>query len=274
MRTLYRLWVNLVVLKVTTMKDELFMLFTQDGQNKINVYDVNDWEEVKDVIALPGISPSDIEGCSVSDCVYALCENVYETSASVLRITKDEEQRFNVQPWISNLRYPAAAIFVSATGVLSVPNGEEPDSVSIYDANGSLVLSADIYMSGYTFVDRVIQKSNGNLVLASISGDNFDRVLTEINMQGRIQRQYVSSLGAGSTVSVADMYDGIVIYKLYVGMELLDSEFNRLDFTSKRLMKPMRMQYMHYSYERDELISCCAFNNNRSFLKAFYFNHE
>ena len=84
---------------------------------------------------------------------------------------------------------------------------------------------------GSEYVDRVIQKSNGNLVLASINGDRCERVLTEIDTDGKIQRQYISSIGNRSSVNSADMYGRIMIHKPLTGeIELLDSELNPLDF--------------------------------------------
>lgn len=85
------------------MKDEMFMLCRpQDQDFAINIHDRNNLAEVKDIIPLPGISPFDIAACALSDCVYVLTEE--SKCCSVLRITKDEERKFSISPWISDLR--------------------------------------------------------------------------------------------------------------------------------------------------------------------------
>ena len=66
--------IQLEVIKLTTLKDEIFLLCSPlDGVGVvINVYDRNNMAEVKDVIPLPGILPGDMAACSVSNCVYIL----------------------------------------------------------------------------------------------------------------------------------------------------------------------------------------------------------
>ena len=60
---------------------------------------------------------------------------------------------------------------------------------------------------------------------------NMKRRLTEIDMTGRIIRQYESSLCEISSVKCADVHGRILICDRHNRMELLDSEFNLLDFT-------------------------------------------
>ena len=57
-------------------------------------------------------------------------------------------------------------------------------------------------------------------------------------MTGRIIRQYQSSLGGRpSRVEFADIYGRILISDPDDRMELLDSEFNHLDFTGPHLVE-------------------------------------
>ena len=114
--------IQLEVIQVTTMKDEIFMLCKQHGQDNIVVYDRNNMADVKDVIELPGISPVEIAGCSASNCVYVLNEESH--CHSVLRITKEEEHQFNISPWISDLRLPISSISVSSNGNLVILSRE------------------------------------------------------------------------------------------------------------------------------------------------------
>ena len=241
------------------------------GREVVNVYDRNNMAEVKDIIALPEqLLPVDIEGCNVSNCVYVLC--LKSINPSVLRITKDGEHQFNITPWISDVRPGISTISVLPNGHLSVPNGHDPVVVSIYDANGSLMSSQDIY--GLEFVDRVFHKSNGNLVVASLHGDNYKRALTEIDTDGKIQRQYISSLGAASSVSIADTYGRIVITEQLTGIELLDAELNPLGFARRYLGQSLNLDELHYNSERNEVMSVCCADFHSTFLTTFRFTEE
>lgn len=110
---------------VTTLKDEIFQLcdLTFDEASPamsmqdpsvdyvIAVYNRMNVEEMKCVIPLQGILPDDIAGCSLSDCIYVLTENLQ--CQSILRITKDEENQFKMSPWIPDLKLVAPTISVS-----------------------------------------------------------------------------------------------------------------------------------------------------------------
>src|SRR5688572_3935064 len=86
---LHRYPIQYTVVEKTAMKDEIFILSRPNGEDYvINVYDCNNIAEVKDVIPLPGIRPTDIAACSVSNCVYVQVAGAESESDSVLRITK------------------------------------------------------------------------------------------------------------------------------------------------------------------------------------------
>lgn len=255
-----------VVFRVTAMKEEIFLLCGEDDQKKVNVYDRNNMAEVKEVIALPGIRPVDIEACNVSNCVYVLGLNMERKCPSILRMARDgEHHQFNILPWISGLKLPVYTLSVCAKGMLYVPQGENPAAVSIYNAIGSLASSVDIH--GFRYVDRVIQRSNGNLVLASITDDHSERVLTEIDTDGKIQRQYRSSLGEGSRVDVANMRGRIVIRKLPRGMELLDPELNLLEAVDCGFIGIFAaFNLLHYDSERNEAITVIVYKRGDSLI--------
>ena len=160
-------------------------------------------------------------------------------------------------------RLPISTISVSANGsliILSVQQGQDPNVVSIYDANGSLqheiMLSSDIDAFRYK---NVIQKSNGNLVLAYVNDQNHKIKLLEIDMSGSVVRQYQSSFGEESFVNFADIYGRIMITEPHEGMELLDSEFNLLGTYSLQQDegKNLLLYDLHYDSERNEI---CAYS--------------
>src|SRR6218665_1039539 len=78
---------------------------------------------------------------------------------------------------------------------------------------------------------NVIQKSNGNLVLAHNSLWNDHTIsLTEIDLSGSVVRQFQSLVDhtERSFVDVADDSGRLMIGKPFEGIELLDSELNLL----------------------------------------------
>ena len=216
---------------MTTLKDEIFLLYKQlDGHYVIKVYNRDNMEEVKDVIPLPGTDAQLMTGCNVSNCVYISLRQGDSLSLEVLRISRDAEQKFNVSPWINDRRMMS----VSANGSLIIYSrlgGRHRDVVRIYKANGSLQheikLPRDIRAWEYK---NVIQKSNGNLVLAYVGIRDDHVTLTEVDLSGSAVRQFQSSIKhtEKSFVDVADESDRLMIGKPFEGIELLDSEFNLL----------------------------------------------
>ena len=84
-------------------------------------------------------------------------------------------------------------------------------------------------------------------------------LLTEIDTDGKIQRQYLSSFSPASSVNLADMYGRIVIATRGQGIELLDSELNPLDF-DRPIPRPV-LEFsteLHYNSERNEVMSVCC----------------
>lgn len=257
-------------LRLAIMNEEIYILCKTDDASdlslNVRVYDRNNLSEVKDVIALPEKNLMEIEGCDVSNCVYVLCyaEELNENSCSVLRIKRDEENRFNVLPWITDQR-KVHSISVLPNGILSVTQCR-PVGLRNFDANGSLVLSADI--QGFDRVDRVIQKSNGNLVLA-FSGLH-KIVLTEISTDGKVLRQYVSSpqFSVGS-VHFVDAYDRILVADMYgTSIHLLDSELNRLDFASEALFQ-RNYRSSCYDSQKNEIVSPWYGFSEANFITTF-----
>lgn len=245
--------------RFTRLNEEIFLILRTGVQSPahVDVYDFNDLAVVKDVIALPaGKSPLGMEACSVSNCVYVLCQDLESNGLYrlVLRIKKNGEHRFNISPWISDINLVASSISVFPNGILSLALGCDPVALRNYDTNGTLVLYASVH--GLGFVDRVMQKANGNLVLASQSVDKNRRVLTEIDADGKVVRQHVSSLdGDMSTVVYAYGRDRMLITDPIDGCELLDSEFNSLDFEGRQLTENMHIDFSEYNGERNEFVS-------------------
>lgn len=149
--------------------------------------------------------------------------------------------------------------------------------MSIYNPNGSLqhkiVLSPDIY--GSRNIDNVIQKPNGNILLASVD-DYCERGLTEIDMDGNIERQYMSSLGGSGAVNFVDSSGRIVITNTHNGIELLDSELNPLNFTGPQLNGGLLdfPNVLDYNRERNEAVGFCCCNKTNTVLTIFGFTEE
>ena len=159
---------------MTTNKDEIFMLCSDQGDPDriIYVYDRNNMAQVKDVIQLPRRNAKAIAACSVSNCLYVLYMD--NPGITMLRITKDEEHQFNISPWISDHKLSDANISVTANGSLIIASNLQrgrPVLVSIYNADGFLQRKIKLLpdINGFEYVDSVIQKSDGNLVVVSES---------------------------------------------------------------------------------------------------------
>lgn len=245
-----------------TLKEEIFLTRSTSDQSPVDVevYERNNMAELKDIIAISGLKVMNIEACNVSNCVYVLCRRTDESNClSVLRMKKDSEHRYNISTWISDLGFLHASISVLPNGILSVAHGYNPVALKHYDANGSLVLSSDV--SGLGFVDRVLQKANGNFVLATLNLDKDETVLTEMDTFGKVRGQYISFIDAmSSSVHFADPYDRIMITdKTEEGIELLDSELNLLEFEGRELLSvyiPIELSYSNS--QRNELVFICT----------------
>lgn len=278
MEIVHKYWVDNLIFGLTGLKDEIFVLCGMSIMGlTVAVYNRNKMAAVEELVELPDKRPLEIEACSVSNCVYVLCVDDDRKCVSVLRLRKDGAgNQFSISPFASDLRLPVATqptLGVSPNGSLSVIHGLDPVAVDVFSANGSLALSVNV--SGFRHIDRVIQRSDGNLVLASLHGNRnrLERVLTELGADGKILRQYKSSLRAASA-NVADMHGRIVICKSFKGMELLDSEFNILEFGGKPKDKSFLFNAVTYNGERNEVMSSCTFANGKCLITIFRFSEE
>ena len=247
------------------------MLCGQHGQDHvINVFDRNNIAEVRDVIPLPGMHPTTIAACSISNCVYVCNVDLEEfsNSDSVLRITKTEKQLYTMSSWITDIQLKLRNISVSDHGSLitlsSYPGLASVYSfVRIYAANGFLQHGVLLFHRevGLSSVDNVILKSNGNFIFVSdnsrsLTDSPHQTKLVETDMFGVLIRRYQSQLGGEVSVYLADNYDRIIITSWHGTYELLDSELNRLAFTR---LEPLEGQLcisskLHINTERNEIM--------------------
>jgi len=258
------------VYEAITHKDELFMICKSENYDyySIHVYDIYNMAEVKDVVPLPGTEPTAIASCSVSNCLYIL--NSKADDLSVLRITEIDERQFITSPFISDLRRRYDAMSVADNGSLFLTRRKrcvQRAVISVYDRNGHLEnetrLSSDVI--------KVIPKSNGNFVVVSFN-DHWETKLMEIDMKSStIIREYQSSLYADNRVCQADNYGRILIMEWQEKMELLDAEFNLLNFTGPQVEEDpsFNIRGMVYNSERNEIVSTLQFEDTRYFLFSF-----
>lgn len=255
---------------MTTLKDDVFLLYTHpNGRFVINVYSREDMEEVKEVIPLSGIvtEVQFMASCNVSNCVYVgLCRkegNRDYLAFEVSRIWKGVEHKFNVSPWINHSAYPCRMMTVSANGsltALSYYRDDYNDSVvCVYNADGSmqrrLWLPKDTNVYAYS---NVIQKSNGNVVVAYICDSGYRQILLELDTSGNVVRQFQSSVEVVGDwfASLADNYDRMIVGDVRKGFEMLDSEFNLLRVYSlqKGQGKQLSLVHLHYDCHRNEIV--------------------
>ena len=244
---------------MVTMKDEVYVHYKswEYPRGAINVYDCNNLTEVKDIIPLPKIFEDCMEACNESNCVYILHRTAV-TYIRVLRIARDDNHQFNVTPFISKVWMPNTnpTLSVTAAGrlIFSRRQKHKRPVISFYNANGSLHREMKLHSHIPSCFSRIIPRPNGNLVLVS-TNDQKQTVLTEIDMDATIIRQYLSSLDP-VTVCKTGMYGGMLLVDRNNRIELLDSEFNVLDATSPQLQlrklthNPSRL---HFNCERNEL---------------------
>ena len=117
-----------------------------------------------------------------------------------------------------------------------------------------------ITFSNDYWLSSIIPKSNWNIVLVS---SVYRRTkLTEVDMNGSVLRQYKSSLNADRCVCQADKYGRMLITNQWNKMELLDSEYNLIDFTGLQMVggcfsgTPFEEhRKLHYNSERNEILT-------------------
>ena len=254
-----RFWID--VCTMATLKDELFVTYKSCKymypKVAINVYDCNNLAVVKDVIPLPTIFEHCMEACNVSNCVYIL----HRTAVNyirVLRIARDDDHQFNVTPFISKvwMPNPNPTLSVTAEGrlIFSRQQKDKRPVICFYNANGSFHREMTMRSDIPSF-SRIIPKANGNLVLVS-TNDQTQTMLTEIDMDTTIIRQYLSSLEP-VIVCNTGIYGGMLIVDQLGRIELLDSEFNVLDATGPQLYLRKLITYnqstSHFNCDRNEL---------------------
>src|SRR6218665_440242 len=259
---------------ITTLNDEVFLLYKQrDTHYVIKVYARDNMEEVKEVIRLPGTDPRYMTGCNVSNCVYISLRQGDCDDREVLRISKDAEHKFNISPWRNDNRRCIYKMSVSDNGNVIILSPCESGCyvIGVYNANGMLQHEVDLppYTKLCMDID-VIQKSNGNLVLAYIDNDNFQLKLLEFDTSGSVVRQFQASCEPNypgeCCVNFADSNDGMMVASSFEVIQLLDSEFNLLGVYSLQPNQnkvPSTIQ-SHYYRNRNEIM---CINSNQSTYK-------
>ena len=246
-------------MKATTMKDEIFISCYSilDHLTVIRVYDRWNMAEVKEVIPLPANAAlEDIAACSVSNCVYLLFRP-YFMFFKIGRVAIDDQGQFAISHETSDMELQGAAMAITASGSVIMSGWLESASLYVirsYDAIFSLQHEIKCTWLSTMFrpIYAIIPKSSGNLVLSSFS-DSAQCYLTEISANGTILRKYQSSSGPTGRNHCAGVGERTLMSESLVKMELLDSEFNLLDFTYSQLATVPKS--LHYNHERNELIT-------------------
>lgn len=99
--------------------------------------------------------------------------------------------------------------------------------------------------------------------------------LTEFDATGSFERKYKSSISLNNSfflggMQMADVAGRFVITEADRRINIFDSEFNRLEFTGPHLSGGN----LHYSSERNEVVSVWSVGNNNSVLTIFRFTDE
>jgi hypothetical protein len=126
----------------------------------------------------------------------------------------------------------------------------------VYNVNGYLQHEIWLHADVYGSFSKVIPKSNGNFVLVS-TNDEWQTKLTEIDMTGAIQRQHQSSLSAFRGVCNAGIHGRLLLSEQLEKIELLDSDFNVLDFAGQGQMNKGQFKFfheLHYNSEGSEVV--------------------
>lgn len=149
---------------------------------------------------------------------------------------------------------------VSANGSLVILSSSGlRSSAAVYNADGTLQreidLAQDINMFSYT---RVIQKSNGNLVLSYVGFQSDQQTLFEFDMNWSVvrQRQLSCEPSKRCCMNLADDNDRIMIATDCERIQLLDSEFNLLAVYSlpKEHVKSIYCIALDYDRSRNEIV--------------------
>lgn len=255
-------YVGFIVITLTTMNDEIFVLYGRRDEDvepyAIKVFDAKKMGKAKGVIPLSDICPIEIAACSASSCVYLLYTE--RPGFSISRITKDSHQ-FRIAPWIENRSLPSYDIgpmSLSAGGnlmILSRHRSPEPTAVVVYAANGSVLREITLWPGfyGFSYVRSIFEKSCGSLVFVSVT-DQYQNKLLEIEKSGRIVHEYQSRFG-GDLDSFEDICGRVFVISLDGNIEVLDSELKLLDAAVPRLVAGDIVPYeVKYIRERHEIV--------------------
>lgn len=115
---------------------------------------------------------------------------------------------------------------------------------------------------------NIVPKSNGNLVL--VSGYPYAVKLLDIDMDGIVLRQYVLTHNNYKAIGQAGNYGRMLLVDWWNTMELLDSEFNLMDFTGQ-LPGGVHLTFpseLYFNCERNEIIAIASGHHfqNRSLI--------
>ena len=221
---------------MTITKDAIFQLrILPNNDHTIHIYNrtTTGTHDVKDVIPNTRLRSSMDGSMQRGNCFYVGLRRKTYPCLSVFRISRDADHtcKFHMLPWIQDHKGCISMMSVSAKGsliILTVPL-RCPDVVSIYNANGSFQCEIMLSPDASAFIySSIIQKSNGNVVLAYVTKQNPQIQLLEIDTGESIVRQYQSSMREWSCVNSADVLGRIIMTDQREGIELLDSEFNSL----------------------------------------------
>lgn len=98
----------------------------------------------------------------------------------------------------------------------------------------------------------------------------------DIDKNWKIKRQFVQAYGVVSSVILPDTHGRILQASPFNGVELLDSEFNRLPLDWWFLAHLLSFRKLHYDSERNEIMSMCRPipNPDDSVLTTFRLTEE
>jgi len=192
------------------------LYLNENNDQSIKICSRNDEDHEKDVIPLTKTCTYSrigerIAACNKSSCVYIGRLNV-DCSLSVSRIYKDADHVFTIVPWLHETRHSIFVMAVSTNGNLitvSYQDGLHDTVISIYRDDGSLQhemrLSSETCRLAVVFgYCNILEKENGNLILAYVNDQNSKIQLAEIDMSANALRRYMSSaISGGSTADYA-----------------------------------------------------------------------
>lgn len=124
--------------------------------------------QLKDAIQLQEGTPLSLDACNASNCVYMVHRRF---TVTISRITRDDDNQFQISSMISGLYLPNPTLSVTANGdlILSRRRGEDRAVINVYSATGVLQheMSVPMYISR---LRQIVPKLNGNIVLISAHG--------------------------------------------------------------------------------------------------------